>query len=478
MAFRDETEALRAHIESLEGELADARDRIAALERDAADAGALRARIADLERELAKHAPRPKPRDDPGRQKRARLGALAVVGVLGAAGVAWFATQGASGPDADETPERGVITLDDEPLLPALSGEAHGDSEPGAGCAGYVSSRPFVTLRTTEPRQTHLWTESGADLVLYVETADGRVICDDDSGQDMNPSLIADLGPGDHHVWVGTYSQGASAPFSLRVDGRSTDEVQLDAEGVPILGNVVVSGVDRHVREGAASGDVPVAATQQGCAGHVPSAPTLGLSVEAPGTARIMARGDEDLVLLVRRPDGTFACDDDAAGDYDPLVIEPLQIGFYRIWVGTFNPGRTGQFQLSVDVDGPEAPGPDAPPRLGRWNLDGESLLSFSERVDARAPVSTTHPECRTLYGSVSADLEIALGESRNVTLSMTSDAPLGVLIEHPDGTQTCDVPTHTTPATWDAGTHRIWVGSPEPGSSASFTLVVQTLGS
>lgn len=476
MAFRDETEALRAHIESLEGELADARDRVAALEREAAEASALRERIADLERELAKHAPRPRPANAEARKKRSIAGGLAVAGVVGVAAVGYFATQELSGPDPDEAPERGVITLDDAPLLPALDGEAHGDGELGSGCSGYVPASPFVTLRTTEARRTHLWTESSADLVLYVETADGRVICDDDSGEGMNPSLIADLGPGDHHVWVGTYSQGASAPFSLRVDGRTPDEVQLALDAPPSLGTVVVTGVDRHVRDGRTSGDTPATQTQPGCAGHVPSTPHLDLVVDAPGTARIMARGPEDLVMLVRRPDSTFVCDDDGAGDLDPLVIEPLQMGRYRVWVGTFHPGRTAEFQLSVDVDAPNRPDPDAPPRLGRWNLDGESLLSFSERVDGQVPVSSTHPECRTLYGSVTPDLELALGEARNVTLSLTSDTLLGVLVEHPDGTQTCDVPTRTAPHTWDAGTHRVWVAAPEPGSTESFTLVVQTL--
>ncbi len=476
MAFRDETEALRARIEALEGELGDARDQIAALEREREDASALRARVAELERELAKHRPPPRtPADDARRAQRIRLG-LGIAAVVGVAAVGWLSLRELAGPDPDAPPERGVVTLDDAPMPPALSGEAHGDAEIESGCRGFASASPFVALRTAEGRRARIWTESGADLVLYVRTADGRVICDDDSGEGMNPSLVADLGPGDHAVWVGTYSQGASAPFSLRVDARRPAEARIDLAAPATLGDVHVTGVDRHVRDGRTIGDLPAANAQPGCAGHVPAAPHLDLVVDAPGTARIMARGPEDLVMMVRRPDGTFVCDDDAGGDYDPLIIEPLRLGRYRVWVGTYGAGREGEFQLSVDVDRADQPDPNAPPRLGRWNLDGESLLSFSERVDGQSPVSSTHPECRTLYGSNTADLELALSEASNVTLSLTSDAFLGVLVEHPDGTQTCDVPTRTQPHTWEAGTHRVWVAAPEPGAGASFTLVVQTV--
>ncbi len=475
MAFRDETEALRARIEALEGELGAAMERVAELEQEREDAAPLRARIAELERELAKHAPRPSPPKPPTAAPRwGRTALIAAAAVGGAAGVYALAVEWAE-PDPDASPVHGVVDLVDAPLPAALTGSVRGTSEAGSGCAGYTPTGPFVVLRTATPRAVRLWTEGGADVVLYVRTADGRVICDDDSGDGMNASLAADLPAGDHPVWVGTFHEDANADVLLRIDARRPEETALDLDAAPALGTIRVTGIDHHVREGRTSGDNPATLARPGCPGHVPNAPHVELDVREPGTARIVARSDEDLVLLVRRPDGSFACDDDGAGDYDPLVIEALALGRYRVWVGSYSPGATGDFELSVDVDAATTPDPAIPPRLGRWNLDGESLLSFSERVTGAVPVSSTHPECRTLYGSAAPDLELALGEPRSVTLSLTSDAFLGVLVEHPDGTQSCELPTRAAPGSWAAGTHRVFVAASEPGAAASFTLVVQT---
>ncbi|MBX3276152.1 MAG: hypothetical protein KF729_38220 [Sandaracinaceae bacterium] len=470
MAFRSDAEALRARIDVLEGELARARERIAELERDAAEAPALRAKIEGLERALGRHR-------DSQRPKVARAAAIGV-GVIAVGGVAAFlALSEADGPRHDDPPQRGVIDLEAASSQAPLSGVAIGDGPVGNSCPGYASAQPFVTLRTASgTRRARLFTQSSADLVLYVRTADGRVVCDDDSGEGLNPQLFVDLGPGDHAVWVGTYSSGARADFVLHVDGRGPGESRLATDAEAELPPIRIGGVDRHVRDGSARGDVLAALGQTSCRGYVPSAPSVDLLVDAPGFARIVARGPTDLVLLVRRPDGTFACDDDGAGDYDPLVAEALVPGRYRVWVGTYAANARGDFQLSVEVDAAPRVDPSAPPRLGRWDLDTETLLSFSERVSGATPISATHPECRELFGGSVPDLELDLSEARTVTLTLTSAAPLGVLVEHPDGTHTCERSRATRAHAWAAGAHRVWVGSPAQGGDDAFTLVVSSL--
>ncbi|MCB9597355.1 MAG: hypothetical protein H6719_31815 [Sandaracinaceae bacterium] len=475
MAFRDETEALHARIEALEIELSEARERVEELERERADVAPLQARIAELEEALAKHAPAPRTTSRPNEQRTLRI-VMGVVGALTLGGIGAFLALDDARPILDGDPMRGVVDLDATPLMPPSRGQADGDGEVGSGCPGYAPSNPYVVLRTTEPRRTRIWTESSGDLVLYVRTADGRVVCDDDSGDGMNASLVADLGPGDHRVWVGTYQSGAGIPFTLRVDARGPEEASLQLDAEPTLGTIRIEGVDRHVRDGRTSGDSPAMLARPGCAGHVPTAPHVDLSVQEPGRARIVGRSSDDLVLLVRRPDGSWICDDDSAGSRDPMLVEDLEPGRYRVWVGTYVGGHTADFQLSVEVDEPPPPDPNTPPRLGRWNLDGESLLSFSERVTGRTAVSGTHPECRTLYGSVAPDLELTLTDARTVTLTLTSEEPVGLLVEHPDGTQTCQATVRNQPESWIAGTHRLWVASPEPDAASDFTLAVQTL--
>jgi len=476
VAFRDETEALRARIEALEGELASAQDDLEALEADRLEIEAMRARIAELEAELAQYAPKTrKGPTGPQKIRRTMLVAGAVAGGVVAFAAAFLALS--SGPDVDGIPRRGVLELDTSPtpapVSLAITGE-HRVSDFASGCHGYVESQPVVTVRNLAAREVRVWTEGSTDFVLLVHSEDGRVYCDDDSGEGMNARLTLDLPAGDHNVWVGTFGNGAHANATLHVDGQTLDGAGLHLDGEPSLQTVRVAGVDRHVIDGPTSGDVPARLAQEGCLGFVPRQPQVDLDVRALGEAQIVARAEEDLVLLVRRPDGTFICDDDGAGNLDPRLVENLQLGHYQVWVGTYAQGRTPSFHLSVDVDGPPAPHHEGP-RLGRWDLGSEGVLSFTEQVSGRTPISTTHPECRNLFGTETPDLELALAQDRTVTFSLTSSQPLGMLIEHPDGTQTCDNTMSAQPMTLSAGSHRVWVGAPTPSAAASFTLMAQS---
>ncbi len=477
MGFRDETRALRARVGALEAELSSARDDLRAREADRRELAILRTRVAELEAELAKVAPKPPPKPDPTRGLRI---AAAVGGVLLLAGiVALMADFAPASPEIEGAPRRGVIDLDAESAPTPIVSEVTGAIPfmGPRGCTGFGQAEPLVVVRTRGQRRVRLWTDSSSDLTFFVVDADGRRHCDDDSGEGMNPRLTLDLPAGDHRVWVGTYTEDARASFTLHVDGRRLDEAGLVAdEGEPTLDTIQIAGVDRYVRSGRADGATGAGLALGGCLGFVPNRPQVDLDVWEAGAAQIVAHSpSQDLVLLVRRPDGSFTCDDDSGGNFDPRIVEDLQIGRYRIWVGTYLEGHSAEFQLAIDVDRPRSRSQDATPRLGRWDLGAESVLSFTERVDGRAAISSTQPECRTFLGAEVPDVELSLSQARSVTLSLTSEARLGLLIEHPDGTQTCDTSMGSRPVAWSAGAHRIWIGVPTPGASAAFTLMVQT---
>lgn len=105
---------------------------------------------------------------------------------------------------------------------------------------------------------------------------------------------------------------------------------------------------DPAIARGAATGTMPVSALNPvmspaspdpTCTGHVPSQPahvvTLTTSFDR---LRILVSSAQDVVLVVRQPDGTFRCDDDT----DPGVITNPTMegafapGTYTIWVGTW----------------------------------------------------------------------------------------------------------------------------------------------
>jgi len=471
MGFRDETQALRSRIEILESELEDARAQVEAMRASHQEAERLRERVAELEAQLQGYREKAAPARASAARNLRRVALAGAAVALAGFGYFWLAV--GDRVDVDAPPQHGTIDLaaigDRHTLRVSARGEHDLDD-----CPGHVPSQPTVTLRTSEARSLQVWTESSSDTVLYVRTSDGQTLCDDDSGDGFNARLDLALPEGEHQVWVGTYASGGSANATLVVGHPRPSAIELGAE--PSIRGLTIDGGGQHRVTGRTVGSLPANRPAPACIGHVPRLPHVTLDVRQPTRGSLVAHGEADLVLLVRRPDGTFACDDDSAGSLDPRVLETFTPGIYRVWVGTYAQDRSAEFELSFTVDtGPPPSDPSAPPRLGRWDLGAQSLLSFSDRVDGRSPMSSTQPECRTLYGSPAPDLELSLTAAQTVTLSLTSDAFLGMLVEHPDGTQSCGAPIDSQPAAWSAGRHRVWVGAPEPGAGTRFTLVAQT---
>jgi hypothetical protein len=75
----------------------------------------------------------------------------------------------------------------------------------------------------------------------------------------------------------------------------------------------------------------------------------VALDVQLRGTATVSAMGPQDLVLMVRHPDGTFSCDDDSGGNTDPRLVLDLPAGPHEVWVGTYSAFIASPFDLRVD---------------------------------------------------------------------------------------------------------------------------------
>lgn len=101
---------------------------------------------------------------------------------------------------------------------------------------------------------------------------------------------------------------------------------------------------------GLAGGPVPASSLSPDCyAGSFPAQPQVTLHVTgAMPSLTIIASGDSDLTLAVRRPNGTFACDDDGDVSVNPRVSEPGTVGDYTIYVGTFGGDSAAPFTLGV----------------------------------------------------------------------------------------------------------------------------------
>lgn len=81
-------------------------------------------------------------------------------------------------------------------------------------CRGYIASQPNHILNATgQFMNLRILAASSADLTLVVQRADGSFVCNDDSpGGGLQPEINGIFGPGQHRIWVGTYSTAAGTP--------------------------------------------------------------------------------------------------------------------------------------------------------------------------------------------------------------------------------------------------------------------------
>lgn len=112
-----------------------------------------------------------------------------------------------------------------DPLI--VSGSMGGPlqaSSIGSSCSGYISPQPnhIVNARSGFPNLRFVVSGSG-DPMLIVRYPDGRVLCNDDGGEGLNPIVEGPTGPGQIQVWVGSWSaSGTGNPYQLAVTTNPT----------------------------------------------------------------------------------------------------------------------------------------------------------------------------------------------------------------------------------------------------------------
>lgn len=226
-----------------------------------------------------------------------------------------------------------------------------------AGCDTYIhAAAPDVDINyDSGSLPLTISATSSSDVVLLVNTPDGRWHCDDDSGPGTNPTLVfASPLSGNYNVWVGTYSSqsGNLPPAQLQVtelggvggaSNGSSGSAELDWSAPPTYGTIDLSGgfsPDPFTQWVAAGGADAVPDLGPGCRGYVnATAPDLDLDFEAGSLPlNIYVRSDTDVTLIVNQPDGSWICSDDADGSNPHIRLERPQSGTYNIWIGTYAP--------------------------------------------------------------------------------------------------------------------------------------------
>jgi hypothetical protein len=85
-----------------------------------------------------------------------------------------------------------------------------------ADCRGYIAAGPNHILNATgQFANLRIIVSSQTDTTLVVQRADGSLECNDDS-DGLNPVVQGPFGPGQHRIWVGSYSQTETGrPYTI-----------------------------------------------------------------------------------------------------------------------------------------------------------------------------------------------------------------------------------------------------------------------
>jgi hypothetical protein len=109
---------------------------------------------------------------------------------------------------------------------------------------------------------------------------------------------------------------------------------------------------DPHVASGtsgAGASGRDASTLDANCRGQIDSTPDhLFVATTAMSNLRIMANSQSDTTLVIRKPDGTYACNDDGEGLNPIVAIQGAPAGTYQVFVGSYNEGENAAYKLGV----------------------------------------------------------------------------------------------------------------------------------
>jgi hypothetical protein len=229
-------------------------------------------------------------------------------------------------------------------------------------CRGFIAERPSFTLRyRAGDFPLYIGVAADDDTTLVVKGPNGQWMCDDDSGDNLNPVISwTEPRSGRYQIWVGRFGTSDLAPAQLYISeiGGPADVVPDDLPDFtanPNYGVIdLVSGFtpDPHTVNVSAGGSYSAYAIP-GCVGWISRAPDYRVNWTAGSGALPLVfsvQSDADTTLVINDASGNWVCDDDGGNNgLNPAVTfaEPSS-GQYDVWVGTFSEGAMQSSVLNV----------------------------------------------------------------------------------------------------------------------------------
>lgn len=262
--------------------------------------------------------------------------------------------------DLDTRPRTSLALRGDDAVSATVTVRPAGQNPVvGDACRGLIEPGATASLTLTGDGPIGITASADRDLVLLVRTPGGGWFCSDDA-DGLSPGVqIDDVESGAYRVWVGTYGfvapdvqpEEITATLSvargeIAVSGGAFDGGfgmgEPYAEGVydgqelePGRALQTLGAGEATVRAGGALLNPVQGPT---CAGFVDARASAAVEAGAGASFAASTLADDDLVMVVRTPDGRWFCSDDAEGTTDPMVVvEDGPDGTYEVWVGTFS---------------------------------------------------------------------------------------------------------------------------------------------
>jgi hypothetical protein len=104
---------------------------------------------------------------------------------------------------------------------------------------------------------------------------------------------------------------------------------------------------DPRVVGGTALGQVEARSIHRKCRGWISATPDYLLDADtAFFKLHLLGRSRSDVLLVVRKPDGSALCNDNRNGTKDPMIRSEFPIGTTQVWVGVREQGGTANYRL------------------------------------------------------------------------------------------------------------------------------------
>ncbi len=112
----------------------------------------------------------------------------------------------------------------------------------------------------------------------------------------------------------------------------------------------LAAGGEAITGAGTSGGNIDATTLSGECAGNVSSTPDHLLNITSPvPAASIYAQAEQDITLVIQRPDGTYWCDDDSDGT-NPALSGELVAGTYKVWIGSYNAEENASYRIGASA--------------------------------------------------------------------------------------------------------------------------------